>query len=163
MGKLMKGLKVTSVYVPETCLQGDKFPAHVTWDKTERIEVIVNYSAPLKIKHVYNVPKEGIKQFKDNKVIIKKFDVNGYIGFVFNSSIIDQVKKVYQRRIKVNCTNCRYCMPCPQGVDIPENFWAYNHASMFDDEKKAKFWLSNVVTEIDFRSNIFVRYIELRG
>lgn len=88
----MEKLKINSVYVPETCLQGDKFPAHITWTKTEKIEVTVEYSAPLKIKHVYNVPKEGIKQTKDNRVIIKKFDVNGYVGFVFNSSIIDQVK-----------------------------------------------------------------------
>ncbi|MGO1529112.1 aldo/keto reductase [Senegalia sp. (in: firmicutes)] len=48
---------------------------------------------------------------------------------------VEKVKDIYKSRIKVNCTTCGYCMPCPQGVDIPRNFTIYNNYYMFDEEK----------------------------
>ncbi len=57
--------------------------------------------------------------------------------------VIQKVKNIYEDRTLVPCTNCKYCLPCPQGVNIPENFWAYNHASIFSDEGKADFWINN--------------------
>ena len=48
--------------------------------------------------------------------------------------IIEQVKKTYQRLMKVACTGCRYCLPCPQGVEIPFCFEAYNTLSLFGDK-----------------------------
>jgi predicted aldo/keto reductase-like oxidoreductase len=52
--------------------------------------------------------------------------------------LIEEAKKIYRARIKVDCTNCRYCMPCPNGVNIPGNFSLLNSASMYDDIKGAK-------------------------
>lgn len=46
-------------------------------------------------------------------------------------AIIDQVAKTLPTLIKVPCTKCRYCMPCPFGVDIPRNFSLYNEYFMF--------------------------------
>ncbi len=40
--------------------------------------------------------------------------------------VIESVKEEINRHIKVPCTGCSYCMPCPQGVDIPTCFAAYN-------------------------------------
>jgi len=53
-------------------------------------------------------------------------------------SLIKQVKAIYKSRIKVDCTNCKYCMPCPYGVDIPENFSFYNNAFIFNDIEGSK-------------------------
>ena len=55
-------------------------------------------------------------------------------------NLISQVRDIFKSRMRVNCTKCNYCMPCPKGVNIPENFWAYNHDSIFGDFEKAKFW-----------------------
>ena len=40
--------------------------------------------------------------------------------------VFEQVKQEINKKIKVPCTGCAYCMPCPQGVDIPGCFSAYN-------------------------------------
>ncbi len=51
--------------------------------------------------------------------------------------VIKKVKDYYKSKMLVDCTKCKYCMPCPTGVNIPENLWAYNHASLFNYLKRA--------------------------
>ena len=46
---------------------------------------------------------------------------------------IDQIKEIMSRRIQNGCTGCRYCMPCPFGVDIPGNFSVWNRFHMYQD------------------------------
>jgi len=53
-------------------------------------------------------------------------------------SLVDQVEQTYRSLIQVGCTACRYCMPCPQGVDIPRNFGQYNEYFMFNQSEAAK-------------------------
>ena len=40
--------------------------------------------------------------------------------------LIGQVKEMIRSGEKVGCTGCRYCMPCPKGVDLPGIFRCYN-------------------------------------
>jgi predicted aldo/keto reductase-like oxidoreductase len=47
--------------------------------------------------------------------------------------VIEQVRRAYEERTVVDCTACRYCMPCPEGIDIPLLFSCLNNASLFDD------------------------------
>lgn len=49
-------------------------------------------------------------------------------------SLYDSVKKVYGRLMKVGCTGCGYCMPCPAGVDIPSSFNYYNSKHLFNNK-----------------------------
>lgn len=41
-------------------------------------------------------------------------------------SLFKKVKAEMDKAIKVGCTGCGYCMPCPAGVDIPVCFRTYN-------------------------------------
>jgi len=47
--------------------------------------------------------------------------------------ILEKVKELINEKLKVGCTGCGYCMPCPKGVDIPTAFRCYNE--MFIEKK----------------------------
>ena len=47
--------------------------------------------------------------------------------------LLDQVRQIIREKEKVPCTGCRYCMPCPKGVDIPGTFACYN--TMYTESK----------------------------
>ena len=49
-------------------------------------------------------------------------------------TLLEEVKKAIRAGEKVGCTACRYCMPCPQGVDIPGIFRCYN--AMYSEGKR---------------------------
>lgn len=51
--------------------------------------------------------------------------------------IINKAKKVYKQNIRVNCTQCNYCMPCPAGVYIRGIFNFYNNAALFNKKQEA--------------------------
>lgn len=89
-----------------------------------------------------------MEQVKDN--------LNTFSPFVPLSpeeeSAIVSVREALRKRVNNGCTGCRYCMPCPYGVDIPANFSLWNLYGVFQspgdvmwnwgnaiaDDKKAK-------------------------
>lgn len=45
---------------------------------------------------------------------------------------VAQASEFYRTRTATPCTGCRYCMPCPMGVDIPGIFKIHNNGAIFD-------------------------------
>lgn len=60
--------------------------------------------------------------------------------------IIDEVTALYEQNVKVGCTSCEYCLPCPQKVSIPNIFELYNNMYVYGTE--------------DISKNNYSRYIE---
>ena len=44
-----------------------------------------------------------------------------------DSAMLHRVVDAINEKMKVGCTGCGYCVPCPKNVDIPGTFAAYNH------------------------------------
>ncbi|MGA2541806.1 MAG: aldo/keto reductase [Verrucomicrobiota bacterium] len=61
--------------------------------------------------------------------------------------LIADLQHQYQERAAIPCTKCNYCMPCPNGVDIPGNFEIYNEAFLHEDVPGARFKYQIFVAE----------------
>lgn len=64
-----------------------------------------------------------------------------------DQATIDQTRRAYEGRQPVPCTQCKYCMPCQNGVDIPRNFDVYNTAAMFDTWREGRHRYSRAIPE----------------
>ena len=53
--------------------------------------------------------------------------------------LIARAKEKLAERTAIPCTRCGYCMPCPNGINIPFNFELYNDAVIYEDVKEAPF------------------------
>ena len=53
-------------------------------------------------------------------------------------------RQAYLSRMKIGCTGCRYCMPCPNGVNIPGIFSAWNDVSLYGVDPAEHFGLKNI-------------------
>jgi predicted aldo/keto reductase-like oxidoreductase len=95
---------------------------HWLWDQPEVSVVLSGMSA---IEHV----KENIACANVSHI--------GILGRE-EEALYDQVRARYEELIPIPCTGCRYCMPCPNGVDIPGNIGAYNEGVMYDKPDSAR-------------------------
>lgn len=60
---------------------------------------------------------------------------------------VEQVRRRYEERMAVACTNCGYCLPCPHGVNIPGNFQVFNNALAHNDVSGASYVYQRFMAE----------------
>jgi len=58
-------------------------------------------------------------------------------------SILKNIKSAYLSAMKVGCTGCGYCMPCPAGINIPSAFLNLNNYHMFSKNEARLFHMLN--------------------
>jgi hypothetical protein len=79
-------------YLPGYCLQGEDLPGHVIWDSEDDVEIRLEIPDSLKLKRIFNVPSESIFREDNNITRLTGFEVNGYLGLLFKSKILDEAK-----------------------------------------------------------------------
>ncbi|XBX74687.1 aldo/keto reductase [Proteinivorax tanatarense] len=52
--------------------------------------------------------------------------------------LIEEAKSIFEDKIKITCTECNYCIPCPHDVMIPTLFNVYNSGYMFENVQGSK-------------------------
>lgn len=85
-----------------------------------------------------------LEQMKENIEIFSKLDaVPGCISEK-EKTFLTKVKAAYESIVSIPCTGCEYCMPCPNGVNIPHIFSLYNDAIRFErvDQSKRGYWFT---------------------
>lgn len=78
----------------------------------------------------------NIEQVKENIETVSNAKANSLSEEELK--LIDKVTDVYNEKIKVGCTGCEYCLPCEQGVSIPDIFQIYNDLYAFGTEENSK-------------------------
>ena len=69
------------------------------------------------------------EQVEDNLKTFNNFEPLSDDEKVFLNDMIGKIRA----RVNNGCTGCRYCMPCPHGVDIPRNFSVWNGYAMYNN------------------------------
>ena len=73
--------------------------------------------------------------------------------------LVEKVRDQYNELSPIPCTKCDYCMPCPNGVNIPRNFEIYNQGIMFTKIDSARQAYNNWFSE-DQRADNCIECLE---
>jgi uncharacterized protein len=127
--------------------QGNGVPASVQalWDKAE----IRRKPADWALQWLWNQPEVSVVlsgmstagQLEEN---LASVDRSG-VGTLSEAelALVAEVRAEFQRLAPIPCTECGYCQPCPNNVQIPKIFGYYNQAMMFNAREYARFSYSN--------------------
>lgn len=113
-------------------LRGGRLVNLLPQEAKEAIEKAGQTPAGLAFRWLWDQPQVTVvlsgmnsrQMVKENTVMAAK-SYSGMMG-AEEQELVRQVKKLIDAKIKIGCTGCGYCMPCPHGVDIPACFRSYN-------------------------------------
>ena len=95
-------------------------------------------------KWIYNYPEVtlALSGMSTMEQVIENLKIagNSTVGALSSEELatIDKAREVYSSLTRVKCTGCRYCVPCPSNVSIPEIFSCYNEAGAYNLQKSSE-------------------------
>ncbi|MBQ7975358.1 MAG: aldo/keto reductase [Clostridia bacterium] len=132
-GLLHASSKGMPVFIMEP-LRGGKLVSHLPDEAKHIFEdyPISRTPAQWAFRWLFNQPQVTVvlsgmnseEMIRDNIKTASEADI-GDLG-ADEEKMFDAVKNAINSKMKVGCTACGYCMPCPKNVDIPGTFAAYN-------------------------------------
>ena len=70
----------------------------------------------------------SIKMVEENCASADRSGINSLSAE--DEKVIEGLAEIYRKTVLNPCTACGYCMPCPEGVNIPQNFACLNNVSL---------------------------------
>jgi len=98
------------------------------WEKTGKNPV------DMALKWLWQKPEvsvvlSGMSTMEQVKQNIESAEISGIGSFSKEEfGLIAKIQQQYKELTSIPCTKCGYCMPCPNGIDIPQNLELYNQA-----------------------------------
>jgi len=74
-----------------------------------------------------------LEQLKENIEIFSKDDAVPNCLGTKEKDVYARIKAAYEAINTIPCTACEYCLPCPNGVEIPSIFFRNNEGHMFEN------------------------------
>lgn len=113
-------------------LRGGRLVSLLPQEAKEAIEKAGQTPAGLAFRWLWDQPQVTVvlsgmnsRQMVKENTVMAAGSHPGMVGEE-EQELIRQVKELINGKVKIGCTGCGYCMPCPHGVDIPACFRSYN-------------------------------------
>ena len=122
------------------------------WDRADQKRTPVEWS----LRWLWNQPEVTVilsgmnddRHIAENMAIAEQGKSNSLTGKEL--MLVEEAAEEFRKVMKVSCTGCQYCMPCPAGVNIPSCFDHFNSKHAFKDKQATMFYLfqnGGLVTE----------------
>lgn len=106
------------------------------WDRADRKKTPVAWS----LGWIWNHPEVTVilsgmnndDHITENLALAEKAQPNAFSEN--DIQLVEEAAAEFRKVMKVGCTGCQYCMPCPAGVNIPSCFECYNSKHAFKDK-----------------------------
>ena len=115
-------------------------PIQALWDTTEKERAPVDWALQwLWSQPEVSVVLSGMSTMEQVAENVASADVSRIDLLTAEElALVGAVREKYNELCPIPCTKCGYCMPCPNGVDIPRNFETYNRGVMYDKPDRAR-------------------------
>lgn len=105
------------------------------WQESPRkwspVEWSLRYIANFENVKVVLSGMSNLDQLKENLEIADRLEASSLSEE--DHAMISKVREAYNKKVQIPCTDCKYCVPCPHGVEIPRVFALYNRGNMFNN------------------------------